>query len=491
MLNFNISTFKLIELVKDSYAICTDLRSRGRKNDNALMYIYQKDLEVSFCSSFHNISTKKNFFTDKPNEGYALVKLSSLFYVLNQFNHYQDRVLDTLNPIFNVFYDEITSQLIISFENTSFKINTFNNDEVKCSEFYSLFKNFKNNFENLTSFYLPKYTHLFIDAIKGTEQSSFYDGFPSCTFKIDFNNGFFNFIDNRLDGLLFYSSTEMNFVNKFDSGVYYYNIPYKFFTWFSHFRYKEKNLMFYISGNDIYIVRDLVNSISDYYATFSLKRLNENKLKASQQSLFENASETLRKYRKLKLHDNQEFNNILNFKDIIKISNTKVSSFEDIYNDVDNYNVNFGTIQVNFNNLYNSLALFNIGATLENKYSSCSFRASGNNLTFSVTSTHSKINVVQTIPIVNPDNAKFSVSCQLNPIKLFLNSFKAKFFQEYSNIKDYDLYLSLFGNDKNNNARLTFRKKALVDNHAINNFKYQLNVSLSKDYKFYKKSLGM
>lgn len=491
MLNFNISTFKFIELVKNSYSICTDLRSRGRNRDIALMYIYQKDLEVSFCTSFYNISTKKNYFTDKPNEGFALVKMSSLYYVLNQFGHYQEKVLDTLNPIFNVFYDEITSQLVISFENTSFKLETFNNDEVKCSEFFSLFKNFKNNFENLTSFNLPKYTNLFIDPLKGSDQSSFYDGFPSCSFKIDFNNGIFNFIDNRLDGLLFYSSNEMNFVNKFDSGVYYYNIPYKFFTWFSHFKHKEKNLMFYISGNDIYIVRDLVNSISDYYATFSLKRLNENKLKASQQSLFENAFETLRKYRKLKLHDNQDFNNVLNFKDIIKISNVKVSSFENIYNDVDNYNVNFGTIQVNFNNLFNSLALYNIGAVEVNKATSGTIRVAGNNLNFSLISPYYKINISQNIPIVNPDNVKFNVSLNLNTIKLFLNSFRAKFFQEYSNTKDYDLYLSLFGNDNNYNARLTFRKKTLVDNYAVNNFKYQLNCSLSKDYKFYKKSLGM
>ena len=199
----------------------------------------------------------------------------------------------------------------------------------------------------------------------------------------------------------------------------------------------------------------------------------------------------LRKYRKLKLHDNQDFNNVLNFKDIIKISNVKVSSFENIYNDVDNYNVNFGTIQVNFNNLFNSLALYNIGAVEVNKATSGTIRVAGNNLNFSLISPYYKINISQNIPIVNPDNVKFNVSLNLNTIKLFLNSFRAKFFQEYSNTKDYDLYLSLFGNDNNNNARLTFRKKSLVDNYAVNNFKYQLNCSLSKDYKFYKKSLGM
>lgn len=481
MLNFNISTHKLIDIATALFNVGID--QRKKKYTKSYILIYQKDMQVHFITNYQNISYKKTFYCESAFSGWCIIDLTTFYKNLYQFSLYQKKnFYNTNNLIFNITDDELKEELIIKFNNTTLKFKSYNSNDLfnEFIEHYTALNNITYNLEDETSFSLDKLNFFNVDTYKLIKnKTNLYNNISPAFFSLDFQDNTLSYIDNRYPDAICFIKLRMNIIKQFIYNTFEANIPIPVFKWLSFYKRKDNKFIFIVKNNDIYIIRDLVNDNTEYHST------KKYKTKAEQMVLFNEISSNIRAYRK----EPASFNNKLNLFEVLRIKNCKINLHENIFNDVLNYNKKFASIEFNLNHLKQSLALLQAGNLKAQEDSICTLHILNNNLTITIADKQNFNKIEQSLTIVNKLNNAITVTLNTRVFIRIIKALNIKFLDNLST-PFLDYYLNIVGNDNNHDVRLVIENKNIIDNHEVNNCFAQIKCCLSKDYNYYSQLKG-
>lgn len=479
MLNFNISTNKLIEISKTLFNVAVD--QRKKKYTNSYIMIYQKDYEINFITNYKNISYKKTLYSETTGKGWCIIDLASFYKNMYQFSIYQKQFYNTNILLFNVFYNETTKELNIKFNNTTYKFKTYNTNELynQFIDNYNILNDIVSNYDDYTSFSLDKLNYFYVDTYKLIKnKTNLYNNISPAFFSLDFTNDTLQYIDNRYPDAVCFVKLRMNIIKKFNYDKFEANIPIPVFKWITLYKELNNNFIFIIKDNDLFIIRNLINENTEYHSTKTIKN------KAMQMELFENTSNSINLYRKNKYKEPDAFNKQINLFETVHIKNCKINLHENIFNDILAYNNKFSNIEFNLNNLKKSLALLQGGNYKDQEEALCTLQIIQNNLSITINDTQNHNKIEQNITIINNLNNKITISLNTRALIRIIKALNKKY-EEPNSVPHLTYYLSVLGNNKNQDTRLCIENKYIIDNKEFNNCFALIKCKLSKYYNYY------